>query len=94
MKADVVKEIFWFSLSIMKSILSLAEFKLGKNSDDYKYFKKEVMDYFYNNLYKFYENFVKKGIFEHCTCGAKLRHGYSSCSNCGGSGYTTSNIEN
>ena len=87
MNTDIVKEIFWLCLGIMKSILSLAEFKLGKNTDDYRYFKKEVMDYFYNNLHKFYENLLKKDILKRCNCGAKIRHGYSSCKDCGGSGY-------
>ena len=86
---DVIKEIFWLCLSIMKSILSLAEFKLGKNTADYKYFKKEVMDYFYNGLTKFYENLEKKQILKRCDCGSKLRQGYNPCSKCGGSGYTT-----
>jgi hypothetical protein len=72
----------------MKSILSLAEFKLGKNTTDYKYFKKEVMDYFYNGLSKFFENLEKKGHVKRCDCGAKLRQGYNPCPKCGGSGYT------
>jgi hypothetical protein len=88
MNTDIIKEIFWLCLGIMKSILSLAEFKLGKNTDDYKYFKKEIMDYFYNGLNKFYENLLKKNILKRCTCGAKVRHGYSPCKDCGGSGYT------
>jgi hypothetical protein len=91
MNSEVLKEIFWLCLGIMKNILSLAEFKLGKNTDDYKYFKKEVMDYFYNGLNKFYENLVKKSILKKCVCGAKLRHGYSPCKDCGGSGYTVKN---
>lgn len=87
MNTDVLKDIFWLCLGIMKSILSLAEFKLGKNTDDYKYFKKEIMNYFYNNLNKFYENLLKKNILARCNCGAKLRRGYSSCNDCGGCGY-------
>ena len=67
---DVIKEIFWLCLSIMKSILSLAEFKLGKTTADYKYFKKEVMDYFYNGLTKFYDNLEKKKILKRCDCGS------------------------
>ncbi len=73
----------------MKSILSLAEFKLGKDTADYKYFKKEVMNHFYNNLTKFYDSLEKKNILKKCGCNSKLRQGYSSCNNCGGSGYTT-----
>ena len=87
MNADIVKEIFWLCLGIMKSILSLAEFKLGKNTEDYKYFKSQVMDFFFNGLSKFYQNLVKQGYLEKCKCGAKLRCGYSSCNLCGGSSY-------
>jgi hypothetical protein len=86
---EVIKEIFWLCLSIMKNILSLAEFKLGKDTADYKYFKKEVMDYFYNGLTKFYENLEKKNILKKCNCKATLRQGYNPCNECGGSGYTT-----
>lgn len=87
MRADVIREIFWLCLSIMKSILSLAEFKLGKNSDDYRYFKAQVMDFFFNGLSKFYQNLLKKGILEHCPNNCKIRHGYSKCDFCGGCGY-------
>ena len=86
MIADVVKEIFWLCLNIMKSILSLAEFKLGKNSDDYRYFKAQVMSAFYDNLTRFYQDLVKKGILERCPNNCKLRQGYNKCQ-CGGSGY-------
>lgn len=86
---DVMKEIFWLCLGIMKNILSLAEFKLGKNTTDYKYFKKEVMDHFYNGLTRFYEKLESKDILKKCDCGSKLRQGYNSCNNCGGSGFTT-----
>lgn len=86
MIADVIKEIFWLCLSIMKSILSLAEFKLGKNSDDYLYFKKEVMNYTFNGLNKFYQKLVKEGHLEKCKNNCSLRKGYSKCI-CGGCGY-------
>jgi hypothetical protein len=86
---DVMKEVFWLCLGIMKNILSLAEFKLGKDTADYKYFKKEVMDYFYNGLTKFYENLEAKKILKKCSCNSKLRQGYNPCTECGGSGYTT-----
>ena len=87
MNATIVKEIFWLCLGIMKNILSLAEFKMGKKTDEYKYFKKEVMNYVYDGLMAFYRNLEKKGILTKCGCSAKLRHGYSNCPNCGGSGY-------
>ena len=81
------KEIFWMSLSIMKGILSLAEFKMGKNTDEYRYFKKEVMNQFYNNLKIFFDKLLEEGEIKKCECLAKLRKGYSKCNRCGGSGY-------
>lgn len=86
MNTEIIKEIFWLCLGIMKSILSLAEFKLGKNSDDYIYFKSQVMSAFYDNLTRFYQNLLKKGILERCPNNCKIRHGFSKCE-CGGSGY-------
>lgn len=71
----------------MKKILSLYEYKVGRDTDEYKYFKREVMDYFYNEMNKFYENLIKLQYAEKCSCGAKLRKGYSKCDDCGGSGY-------
>lgn len=87
MQINLLKELYWLCLTIMKKILSLYEYKVGKDSDEYRYFKKEVMDYFYNELTKFYQNLTKKGYVEKCLCGAKIRKGYSNCESCGGSGY-------
>ena len=86
---DVAKETFWLCLNIMKRVLSLAEFKLGKNTPDYAYFKKEVMDYFYNDLTKHFDSLESKNILKKCDCASKLRHGYNPCVKCGGSGYET-----
>ena len=94
MKAEVIKEIFWLCLGIMKNILSLAEFKMGKKTDEYKFFKKQVMNHTYEGLAKFYQNLEKSKVLERCDCNAKLRHGFSSCPKCGGSGYKSrSSIE-
>lgn len=86
MNNDIMKELFWLCLSIMKSILSLAEFKLGKNSDDYKYFKSEVMNYTFNGLTKFYQDLLKQGYVKKCPNNCKIRQGFSKCF-CGGCGY-------
>lgn len=87
MKFDIIKDVFWLCLGIMKNILSLAEFKMGRNTDEYKYFKKEVMNYVYDGLSKFYKDLEKNGKVSKCDCGARLRKGYNSCPHCGGSGY-------
>ena len=84
---SIAREIFLLNLDIMKKCLSLAEFKLGKKSEDYKYMKKEIMNYFYNGIKKFFKKLVKEEIFEVCACGAKIRKGYSPCKLCGGCGF-------
>ena len=60
---------------------------MGKRTDEYKYFKKEVMNFVYDGLTKFYVDLLKKDLVKRCSCGATIRRGYSSCKNCGGSGY-------
>ncbi len=87
MKIQMAKEIFLISLSIMKKILDLGEFKLGKKSSDYIYFKKQVMDYFYTNLKKLFKKLLEKNILIKCGCNSKIRQGYSNCPNCSGSEY-------
>ena len=87
MNSDIIKQIFWLCLGIMKNILSLAEFKMGKTTEEYKYFKKEVMNYVYDGLSKFYKELLKKDLVVKCSCDSKIRRGYSSCVHCGGSGY-------
>ena len=81
------KEIFLLNLSIMKENLNLVEFKLGKDTKDFKFCKKEIMNFTYNELKKFFENLVKKGIITKCECKNNLRQGYSSCPKCGGCGF-------
>ena len=74
---QIAKAIFHNNLYIMKKILDLGEFKLGKKSDDYKYLKK---------LFK--QMFDEKIVIK-CNCGANIRHGYTDCEFCGGCGYKT-----
>lgn len=90
MNCEIIKQIFWMCLGIMKNILSLAEFKMGKKTDEYKYFKREVMSHTFNGLKEFYLNLEKKGIVKKCNCTATIRRGYSPCPKCGGSGYKES----
>jgi hypothetical protein len=86
---QIAKLIFHNQLYIMKKILDLGEFKLGKKSDDYQYFKKEVMDYTYNGLKKLFKQLFDEKIIVKCSCDANLRHGYTDCDLCGGCGYKT-----
>lgn len=80
------KDIFWMNLSILKKTLSLYEYKVGKNSDEYKYFKQQIMDYFFLELDRFYKESLKKGLIKKCPCGTNVRKGFKDCE-CGGSGY-------
>lgn len=87
MKTQIAKTIFLQNLEIMKQILDLGEFKLGRKSDDFKYYKREVMDYFFDGMKKLFKQWEQEKLIEKCLCKARLRHGYSKCEFCGGSGY-------
>lgn len=73
----------------MKNVLKLGEFKFGgKDSDQFKFFKESVMDYTYEATKKFFiTNSGQGGIFERCPCSANLRHGWTECLDCSGSGF-------
>lgn len=86
-EVQFAKEVFLNDLEIMKEVLSLAEFKLGKDSADYEYFKRQTMNFFYNNLIRLFQKLESNSILIKCECAAKLRHGFSPCEKCGGSGY-------
>jgi len=84
---NIVKPIFETQLSIMKRCLKMGEFKFGKSSDEFKYFKEETMNIFYEGTRKLFNQFVADGIFERCDCGANMRHGWTNCEHCSGSGF-------
>jgi len=82
------KIIFLSSLSIMKDILTMGEYKYGgRNSSQYKYFKASVMDIVYRRLRDLYSKLEKIGIVEKCDCNNDLKNGYGDCDKCAGSGY-------
>jgi len=87
MNGQIAKDIFLSNLGIMKDILSLAEFKLNKETEDYKYFKRKTMDYFYNSMLSLFQSMERNKLIVKCECKSRLRHGFSPCTNCGGSGY-------
>jgi hypothetical protein len=78
------------SISSMKKILDLGQFKIGaKNSPEFTYFKKEVMDSYYNCMRNVFEDLRDQGIVEDCQfCNTDLRKGWKPCP-CRGSGYTS-----
>lgn len=84
---NISKVIFLNSLSIMKDYLDLMAFKFGKNTDEYTYLKKEIMNYAYGGLLKTFKELEKDGVLTKCECSANLRHGFKKCSKCSGSGY-------
>jgi len=85
-KIQIARKIFLTSLSIMKPILDLAEFKLGKQTEDYKYFKKQTMKLFYDNMSKLFDSLTQDGLLQKCSCKNKIKDGYADCQ-CGGSEY-------
>jgi len=87
MRKDIAKKVFWSQLSIMKKILDLLEFKFGKENEEFIYLRKEVMDKTYNGLKKIFRELETNKQIKKCSCNANLRHGYSDCEFCGGSGY-------
>lgn len=91
-KIQIAKIIFLNNLEIMKKILDLIAFKVDKKSDDYKYYKREIMNNFYQKLGKLFKQLSDNKIIEKCPCGHSLRKGYSDCSFCGGSGYKDKKI--
>ena len=85
---NLSKSIFELQLGIMKSILKLGEFKFGgKESEQFKFFKESVMNSTYDSTKKFFISGVNDGTFEKCSCGANLRHGWTDCPQCSGSGF-------
>ncbi len=92
MSIQIAKTIFHVSLSVMKKILDLIAFKYDKKSDDYKYFKKQIMDAFYKGLRDIFQTLLNEKILTNCHCKADLRQGYKPC-DCGGSGYKNKELK-
>lgn len=84
---NLAKSIFEMQLAIMKRILKLGEFKFGKDSDQFRFYKEETMNAVYENSKKFFQQGVSEGAFEKCSCGANLRKGWKDCESCCGSGF-------
>ena len=87
MKLQIAKTVFLLSLDIMKKILDLIAFKVNRKSEDYQFYRKEIMNYTYKSLKKLFRQLSDEKVIEKCECKHSLRKGYSDCSKCGGSGY-------
>jgi len=79
--------IFLSNLEVMKEVLDLGEYKMGKDSKEYTYFKRRVMDTFYVRLKELLKGLADEKLIVKCSCNANLRQGYTKCPHCHGAGY-------
>lgn len=84
---NIAETVFLSHLETMKSVLDLGEYGLRDDDKAYKYFKKQVMDTFYNGLRRTFQELEREGVLKRCKCKSNLRHGYTECANCHGAGY-------
>jgi hypothetical protein len=78
-------------MASMKELLKTIEFKIGsRESEEYKFLKRIVMDQYYSPMTDFFNNLIKNGILTKCSCGTSIRKGYKECKFCNGSGYCNS----
>jgi hypothetical protein len=87
-KIQIASTIYLTQLNTIKKILDLLQLKFGKESDDFKYLKKEIFDYFYNDMKKLFIKLESEKIIKKCPSGCSIRQGYTQCEHCNGSGYT------
>jgi hypothetical protein len=89
---QLAREIFLRNLDTMKKILDLGEYRMDKDSNSFKFYKRQVMKYTYNNLIALFEQLKDVGLVVKCKCNSNVKHGFNSeCSICNGAGYM--NIE-
>jgi hypothetical protein len=84
---NIAELIFLDQLEVMKEVLDLGAYRLGKDSKEYSYFKRKVMDLFYNHLRDLFKRLAEEGLIERCSCNGNVRHGYTQCPECHGAGY-------
>jgi hypothetical protein len=49
--------------------------------------KKQIMSNFYNGMIRLFQKWEYEKLVVKCECNSKLKHGFSNCETCGGSGY-------
>lgn len=69
----------------MKDLLDLVS--VICNKENYPYYKRQIMDFFYSDLEEDFELLTDLGLLQKCECGASLRHGWTECPYCSGAGY-------
>lgn len=85
---QLAKAIYLRNMAGMKEILNLGEFKIGgRDSKEFKFFKKVVMDQFYNSMTDLFSSLEEKGLLMKCPCGTGIRNGYKQCPRCSGAGH-------
>jgi hypothetical protein len=85
---QLAKAIHLRNKEAMKEVLTMGEFRIGdRESKEYKYFKKVVMDAFYKSTQDVFESLEKKGVIARCGCGANIRQKFNPCVLCSGAGY-------
>jgi len=84
---NIAEQMFLVMLDSMKEVLEIGEFKFGKGSTDYKLFKKQIMNIFYNNVKNLFRKLEKEDILQRCECRGNVRHGYTECKSCHGAGF-------
>jgi hypothetical protein len=86
--SQIARSLYLPFLSAMKEVLRLGEFKIGgRESRDYRFFRRIVMDQFYEPLQEAFSRMEEQGILEKCPCGTNVRRGYQDCRFCNGAGY-------
>jgi len=86
MKINIAKEIYLSHLTTVKRILDLLQLKFGKESEEFKYLKKQLFDYYYTDIKKLFQKLEHENIIKRCPKKCSIRQGYTSCE-CSGSGY-------
>jgi hypothetical protein len=88
---QIAKAIYLRNMSGMKEILNMGEFRIGnRESKEYKFFKKVVMDEYYNAMTDLFAKLEAKGVLMKCPCGTSIRQGYKPCQKCNGAGHCNS----
>lgn len=84
---NLAELIFLNMLDQMKAVLDLGEYRLGADRKAYTYFKKVIMDIFYDHTKQLLSTLEQDGRLIRCSCASTLRHGYTACPSCHGAGY-------
>jgi hypothetical protein len=88
MMTQIARSIYLAHLNILKKILDLLQLKFGKESDDFKYLKSQIFNYFYSDMDKLFKQMANDNIIKRCPKKCSIRQGYTDCEHCSGSGYT------